>query len=281
MTRAFRRLFGLWRATVAAATFAAALTTAPAHAAPDASGPCLATVALVHDIGRDSTEFTGLGAVLHAAGYCTTTMTYGASAATPLLARTGTGAAGLAPLDDSAAELSALLDTPAGSGAAPTAIVAHGAGSLAAHYALQHGHGRAVRTFVTLGPIWNGTNLGELGTIERINRAIGTYDTVLGLERPIVDPICGGCRQLVTGSSFLAELHRSGLPLPSLNYTDILTMTDRLVVPPQASELPGIRSVTLQQLAAGSLTDHFELPDDPVVQRLTVAALRQPTGPVT
>ncbi|MQY21614.1 hypothetical protein NRB20_47270 [Nocardia sp. RB20] len=264
---------------LATAISAAVLTSAPAQANPvPPETHCSAPVVLVHDTGRNDSEFSGLAAELHRANFCTKTFTYGASTATPLLGRTGITAAGLSRIEDSAAELSRFLDPL---GPAPISIVAHGAGSLVAQYVLQHQHPTPkIRTFVTIGPMWQGTDIGQLREIENLSRAIGTYDTVLAAETPLIDPLCGGCREIISGSSFLTELHHNEFPTAGIDYTDIVTTADGLVVPPQQAT-PGIRSVTVQQSAPRHTTDHFALPDDSVVQRLTVDALRHPIGPLT
>ncbi|MET7770565.1 lipase [Nocardia sp. NPDC005366] len=259
-----------------------AATVPAASAQPSAPGACSATTVLVHDIGRDQSEFGSMAAALHDSGYCTTSFTYGVSAATDILGSGGTRVAGLATMESSAAELAQVLSTLDAAGATPVAIVAHGSGSLVAQYFLQHfGAPPALRDFVTIGPIWNGTNIAALGAIEQLSRDLGTYDAVLALETPLVDPQCAGCRQLVTGSDFLTALHRDGIPTPGIDYTNIISRTDILVEPPMSADAAGMYVAVVQDAQPGNAVDHFRLLDDPAVARLTIAALGHQREPFT
>ncbi|WP_330254477.1 hypothetical protein OG874_07990 [Nocardia sp. NBC_00565] len=244
-----------------------------ASAQAPATTPCQRPVVLVHDIGRDQREFDNLSAALHESGWCPFTFSYGATATTALLST----AAGLVALEEAAAELDRFVASLPDSASTPPAFVAHGSGSLVTQYFTQHfPRGRAVHQLVTIGPMWNGTNIAELGTLEQLSRNAGTYDAVLALESPVLDPFCAGCRQLIAGSTFLRTLHRDGVPTPGVSYINIISMSDALVSPPLSAEVPGMRSVILQDFEPSNKTDHFHLPDDPAVQQLTRGALGAP-----
>ncbi len=55
---------------------------------------------------------------------------------------------------------------------------------------LQNNGAGSIRSLTTLGPIWNGTELAGLAAMEQFSRDLGTYDLVLGLEKPLIDPVC-------------------------------------------------------------------------------------------
>lgn len=261
------------KTTAVAALLALGCLTIPQ---PDATAqvtttPCQHPVVLIHDMGRDKSEFDSLSAVLRATGYCPSTFTYGTTAATPLLSNADTTVAGLSAIEDAATELDRFV---ASLPHRVESFVAHGSGSLVAQYFIQHhARGRSVRELVAIGPIWNGTNFAELGTLEQLSRAAGTYDAVLALETPLLDPYCAGCRQLVAGSAFLSTLHREGLPTAQVAYTNIISLSDTLVSPALSAQVPGMHSLIVQDASPGDSVDHFHLAENPTVQLLTVETL--------
>lgn len=232
-------------ALLATVTLGAAMSGVPAAATPAGAAPC---VLLVHDIGRDAASWHTAADRLRDHGRCAVPVTWGAPEDTdvPL------PVAGLRGADAGADDLARTV-TRTGDG--PYDVIAHGAGSLVVQRYLQKYGAAAIRSLTTLGPLWNGTEMGGLAAAEDASRALGTYDLVLGLEKPVVDPLCAGCRELIRGSDLLRDLHRIGVPTPGVHYTDIATHCDELA-PPVAVE--GVTLIVLDHCIS-----HFALPDDP------------------
>ncbi|WP_084611736.1 esterase/lipase family protein [Tomitella biformata] len=227
---------------------------------------CPATVVLIHDMARDAGEWDSTAEVLRAAGWCVEALTYGE----PLGPFAGRGA-----LDSASGEVGAAIEETLDR-AGPVVLVGHGAGSLAAQRHLQRAPSTSgIAALITLGPLWNGTNIGELATMERISREVGAYDAVLELERPIVDPVCAGCRDLIAGSDFLVDLRRDGLVTAGVEYTNIASRTGLLEQPPLAGLAPEMAGVIVQDRYPSNTATHFGLADDPDVQVLLLEALAE------
>ncbi|MFD1815664.1 esterase/lipase family protein [Rhodococcus gannanensis] len=242
MTNRFLPIRALTVAVAVAALVLPGEATAGA-AAPAPANPC---VLLVHDIGRDASSWRTAVDLLERQGRCAVPVTWGVPADGEVPLPT----AGLRGADAGADDLADAI-TRAGDG--PFDVVAHGAGSLVAQRYLQRFGSSSVRSLTTLGPLWHGTEIGGLAATEDLSRALGTYDLVLAWEKPIVDPVCAGCRELIRGSDLLRDLHRGGVPTPGVRYTDIATPCDELAPP---TGLPGAR------LVLDHCVSHFALTDD-------------------
>ncbi len=166
-------------AIVAAVSFSAATGTAAAAPAP---GGC-ETVLLVHDIAAGPDSLSMLADDLRHDGRCVVTVTWGAPAPgdIPLPVAVRGIDAGAHDL----ANTMAVMDARAG-----VDVVAHGVGSLVVQRYLQNYGAGSIRSLTTLGPIWNGTEIGGLAAMEQFSRDLGTYDLILGLEKPLIDPVC-------------------------------------------------------------------------------------------
>ncbi|MDG3012590.1 hypothetical protein G4X40_20835 [Rhodococcus sp. D2-41] len=263
-------------AVVAASAACAGAAAFPAHAVP---ASCADPVLLVHDMGRSGAEWASMRSRLERAGHCVDDFTYGpalpaAGAAVPV--------AGLGSLEDAAREVGdRIAALRARSGARQVDVVAHGAGALAVDRHLQRSATpREVRSLIAIGPMWRGTAIAGLADAEKISRSLGTYDTVLRMERPLVDPLCAGCRELIAGSDFLEGLERRGTVVPGVRYVNVISTADGLVQPALSAALPGMTSRLVQQVAPVDAVGHFGMVDDPVVQRMVIDALGtgSPTG---
>lgn len=78
---------------------------------------------------------------------------------------------------------------------------------------------------------------------------------------------------MITGSEFLANLRANGLRTDGVRYTDIVSDTDSVVVPPRSAEVRASDTVVIQDVDAGNQTHHFGLTTDPVVVRIAIGAL--------
>ncbi|MGL4305431.1 MAG: esterase/lipase family protein [Mycobacteriaceae bacterium] len=241
---------------------------------------CQASVLLIHDIASDSTELDVLKAAIERPERCVHSFTYGISLATSALSAHGRTIAGFTPIEDSAAELVPVIAKIRDNYDGPIDIVAYGVGALVTQYYLQqenlsHTSSKPhIRSLTSIAPMWNGTNIGYLATIEDISRHLGTFDFILSIEAPIVDPLCGACRQIISGSDFLLNLHSQGLVSPDVIYTNIISETDLLIVPTSSAEVSGMKTIKLQDHNSNNASHHFQLINDTLVQELINETLR-------
>ena len=166
--------------------------------------------------------------------------------------------------------------TPPGHGGKePVSVVARGVGALVVQRALQMSGGGAgpVEALVTLGPVWNGTNLMGIADVEDLSRRLGTFDAILAWERTWMDPLCEGCREAVRGSETLTTLHREGIRTPGVAYTDIVSVTDLLVQPPLEQSPPGTDLRVVEPRGGTVPVWHGELGRDPVSRALVLDVL--------
>ena len=242
------------------------LTPATADALPGVNGwSCLPSAAhpdpvvLVHgtDDNKDTT-WGVLGPQLAQRGYCAFSLTYGALPDAPVV---GTVVGGLMPIEYSAVELQSFVDKVlATTGAAKVDIVGYSQGSMVpTYYAKKLGGGNKINRYVSLAPVWNGTNLDGLADFYAILRALqlGSLTSLL--------TNCLACPELLTGSDFLSEMHEGGIFLPSITYTNIVTRYDHNIVP-YTSGLgtgPNVTNVVLQDTCPGDHITHIGLATDP------------------
>jgi triacylglycerol esterase/lipase EstA (alpha/beta hydrolase family) len=258
-----------------------ALVAVPAAASPAPSRPassCERPVLLLHDMASSGREWDALAAEARAAGLCVFTPTYGANAVTTAVAGVAP-IAGLIRIEDSAIEFRTIVDSVLSeTGARDVRVIAHGAGGLVAAYYLKHldprrGGGPTVTSLVTLGPLWGGTDIAGFATVGDFNKRLGIYKPLEALEKPLVEPFCAGCRQLIAHSDFMTELAEGGYLTPGVDYADIITTHDLLMSDPLGAVLPGSTAVVLQNIDAANASNHFQLADDPLTRRLALSAL--------
>ena len=263
-----------WSVMVSAVVVLTVGMVAPAPAAADpntASCPAEdAAVVLVHDLASTPDVWSDLRTDLTGAGFCTVPVTWGQPAGTdvpiPL--------AGLRGVDAGARDLADALDELCGQRSRCTVdVVAHGAGSLVTQRYLQGHSNDRVRSLTTLGAMWHGTEIAGLAAAEQISRDLGTYDAVLALEKPLVDPLCSGCREIIAGSDLLRDLHSRGVPTAGIDYTDIVSRCDGLVVPPENGALPTSTVVTLPGPDSSPCVHHWALPRDGSARDAVLTAL--------
>lgn len=265
---------------------AALAAAAPVVSAQEAgcTGP---EVLLVHDLAGTAADWDLLGGDLREAGWCPVALEWGRPRPGDVPLPVG----GLTGVETAAVELVRELGwTEPGSGesersTAPGAdpdaargrvsVVAKGVGGLVVQRALQlSGAGTPpVDTLVTLGPVWNGTNLLGVADVEDLSRELGTFDAILAWERTWMDPLCEGCREAVRGSDTLASLHRDGIRTPGVAYTDIATVTDLLVDPPLGQSPAGTDLRVLPARTGGLPVWHADLGRDLDSRASALAAL--------
>lgn len=139
-------------------------------------------------------------------------------------------------------------------GAPSVDMVGYSAGGVVVRFWVQAYDGpRKARRVVTLGSPHHGAELAGTGSL-------------------LVPDACpAACQQLAPGSRFLAGL-RSPVPVPPL-WLSLWTVDDRTVTPPESARLDGAVNVPIQSVCPGRQVSHSELPTDPVVTAMVVAAL--------
>jgi hypothetical protein len=86
------------------------------------------------------------------------------------------------------------------------------------------------------------------------------------------DACPAACRQLAPGNALLDRLDGTDLP-DGLPWLSIWTEDDETVQPPDSARLEGAVNVPLQSLCPQVRVSHGELPTDPAVTALVIAAL--------
>jgi triacylglycerol lipase len=189
---------------------------------------------IVHGtFGDRASLLDALSYSLHADGYCVFALDYGNRA---------TGR-----IEESAAELrdfvARVLDE---TGAQRVSIVGHSQGGMMPRYYIKYlGGDGLVEDLVGLAPSNHGTEVsGDLGT-----------GSTQG---------CEACDQQRAGSEFLEELNNPDETPGDVDYTQVVTRYDEVVVPYTSGFLTGDRStnITLQDHCAANAAEHLTIPKD-------------------
>lgn len=219
-------------------------------------------VVLVHGTGGNkSTNWATYGPLLKNEGYCVFALTYGAPASSP----TGHDAlGGLGDMRASAAQLAKFVgEVRASTGSDQVDLVGHSQGTLMpAHYVKFLGGAPAVKNYISIAPAWNGTGTDPARPLSALANAFG-----------VQLPVCGACPQLLTGSKFIADLHEGGLASPGVDYLNIMTRYDELVVPHTSGAAPGMTNIVIQDHCPEDFADHLQLAADPNAARLVLNRL--------
>lgn len=173
------------------------------------------------------------------------------------------GRRGTQDIRDSAQELADFVDRVLiATGAVRVSLVGHSQGGLMPRYFIKHlGGDELVEDLVGLAPSNHGT-------------------TIVGPPNPLTSSVLGGfcrsCVQQAAGSDFLAELNNPDETPGPVDYTQITTRYDEVVVPHTSGYLtPGPRStnITLQDKCPGALAEHILIPTDRAVRSMVVHAV--------
>ena len=153
------------------------------------------------------------------------------------------------------AVLSGLAHEAVAAGAPSVDVVGYSAGGVVARlWAGGDGRGEA-RRVVTLGSPFHGTS-------------------VAGLAQIFAAGACPlACQQLVPGSDLLDGL---GVAPPGARWLSVWTTQDTTVTPPESARLGAAANLPLQQLCPGLRVSHSELPRNPQIEGVVLAALSGP-----
>lgn len=222
-------------------------------------------VVLVHGTGGNKNDnWQTFAPLLANNGYCVYAFTYGVlpGAGLPL-----NQVGGLAPIESSAAQMSVLVDRVlAATGAAKVDIVGHSQGTfMPDYYAKFLGGANKIDKYVSLAPLWHGTNLLAAGTLTKLGAAYGFH---------VNEQAFGAGAQMIAGSQFVATLRSGGTPaVAGITYTNIATKHDELVVPYTSGIEPGMTNIVVQNQCGLDFSDHLELVADPVAAADVLNAL--------
>ena len=221
-------------------------------------------VVLVHGTGGNkNTNWQTYAPLLANNGYCVFALTYGVIPGAQLpLNQVG----GLDYIEKSAAQLAAFVDKVlAATGAAKVDIVGHSQGTFMPNYYAKFLGGAAkIDKYVSLAPLWHGTNTAGAATLRELAMAFGVVI-------PVDDWAAGG--EMIAGSDFVTRMRAGGVAQPGITYTNIATKYDELVTPYTSGIETGMRNIVLQNQCATDFTDHLEIVADPVAAADVLNAL--------
>jgi hypothetical protein len=142
-------------------------------------------------------------------------------------------------------------------------VLGHSQGTLMPdYYAKFLGGATKIDKYVSLAPLWHGTNLAETATLAQLGAAYGFA---------LPESAFGAGVQMLAGSPFFARL--GDVRVPGIAYTNISTRYDELVVPYTSGIEPGMTNIVVQQQCAADLADHLEIVADPIAAADVLNAL--------
>ncbi len=222
-------------------------------------------VVLVHGTaGNKNTNWQTYAPLLANNGYCVFALTYGVSAGTP---KGVDQFGGLDKIETSAEQLKAFVaKVRTATGARQVDILGHSQGTLMPNYYAKFlGGAPYIHSYVSLAPLWHGTNLGAQG---QMNQSMNVYS-----PSATETPGCAACSQMGTDSEFMQKMRAGGVAVKGITYTNIVTKYDELVSPYTSGIEPGMRNITVQDSCATDYTEHFEIAADPVAAGYVLNAL--------
>jgi triacylglycerol lipase len=220
-------------------------------------------VVLVHGtFGNQSTNWQTYAPLLANHGYCVFALTYGVDpTGVPGSEKFG----GMTRMQDSAAELKRFVaKVRRATGVDKVDIVGHSQGTLMPNYYVKFlGGARYVKRYISLSPLWHGTQVSEPAAV---------FAPVFGADDEST-PFCVACGQFTSGSSFMRKMREGGVAVDGVDYTNIMTEYDELVVPYTSGHQKGMRNVVVQNHCSTDFTEHFEMAADPVAAAVVLNAL--------
>ncbi|MGB3303980.1 MAG: alpha/beta fold hydrolase [Gordonia sp. (in: high G+C Gram-positive bacteria)] len=211
-------------------------------------------VILVHGTGgAKTTNWGSYVPMLKNRGYCVFALTYGALPGLPFPM---TAVGGMDKIPVSAGQLAKFIDrVRKATGAKTVDIVGHSQGTfMPAYYMKALGGADKVTKYVSLAPLWKGT-----GSTSPSMKWMGQ---LLG-DAPI--PVCIGCGGMLPGSDVYNKIWRGGSPyVKGVDYTNIMTRYDELVVPYTAGYVPGrkgesVKNIVVQDSCSQDYSEHMAI----------------------
>jgi triacylglycerol lipase len=221
-------------------------------------------VVLVHGTGGNKNDnWQTYAPLLANNGYCVFSLTYGVLPNAPVVLNQ---VGGLDRIETSAGQLKAFVTKVlTATGARKVDIVGHSQGTLMPdYYAKFLGGGSKIDKYVSLAPLWHGTNVGPLGQLASIT-------AVFGID--LVDSLAPSLTEMGAGSAFMTKMRNGGVAVPGIQYTNIATAHDELVTPYTSGIEPGMTNIVVQSHCSADYTEHFEIAADPVAAAYVLNAL--------
>ena len=227
-------------------------------------------VVLVHGLmGNRSTNWQTYAPLLKNHGYCVFAITYGVPRGTPQgLDQFG----GRSRMQASSKELKRFVNRVLrATGARQVDIVGHSEGTVIPNYYAKFLGGRPkIHRYVSLAPLWHGTNPAGLATLSEMGAPYG--GTAL-IDQAMSRNFASG-RQLLTHSAFMKKMRRGGTPVvKGIRYTNIVTKYDELVSPYTSGVQRGMKNYVVQDFCDKDYAEHFQIAADPVAARLVLNTL--------
>jgi pimeloyl-ACP methyl ester carboxylesterase len=228
-------------------------------------------VVLVHGTGGGAQTNWGVYAPLLAnEHYCVFALTYGAYTALPWPT---SAIGGMGPIPDSAAQLGRFVDRVlAATGAAKVDIVGHSQGTLVPNYwAKRLGGAAKIDKYISLAPLWLGTDTAGGAELTAFADRLGAGSLLHGS----VGAACPACLQMLAGSPFMTSLDADGVYALGIDYTNIVTRHDELVVPYTSGAVPGPHATTVvvQDGCPIDYSDHLAIAGSPRAAAYVLNAL--------
>ncbi|MCH5641919.1 MULTISPECIES: triacylglycerol lipase [unclassified Gordonia (in: high G+C Gram-positive bacteria)] len=207
-------------------------------------------VVLAHGTGgSQQTNWGTYVPLLKNEGYCVFALTYGAPTYLPW---PGSAIGGMGTMEDSAKQFKTFVDKVLrATGASKFDVVGHSQGTVVpAYYAKYLGGRNKIGKYVSLAPAWNGTTLAGTDLLLPFWRGLGVSAEQV--------PVCHACFQLDPQSPFLRKVRAGGYYLPNVEYTNIATRHDELIVPYWLGLPPGrnTRNIVVQDGCPVDYTEH-------------------------
>ncbi|MEO6885368.1 MAG: alpha/beta fold hydrolase [Jatrophihabitantaceae bacterium] len=228
-------------------------------------------VVLVHGLaGNKSTNWQTYAPLLKNNGYCVYSLTYGQTPYLPVPYNQVIG--GLTAMEASAVQLQAFVaKVLASTGARKVDILGHSEGTVVPDYYAKFLDGaKYIDNYVSLAPLWHGTNLAGFATMFRYANAMGLTSVI----NAAFAPFFASGPELLTGGAFITKLRSGGTPgVPGIRYTNIVTKYDELVSPYTSGIQAGMKNYTVQDFCKLDFTEHFEIAADPVAAQIVLNTL--------
>ncbi|NRQ49238.1 esterase/lipase family protein [Aeromicrobium stalagmiti] len=228
-------------------------------------------VVLVHGLtGNKATNWQTFAPLLKNEGYCVFALTYGQATQVPTPFNQVFG--GLQAMEKSAAQLKTFVArVRSATGSSKVDILGHSEGTVVPNYYAKFlGGAKNIHAYVSIAPLWHGTNPAGLDTLVTLGTPFGVSPAVVRL----LDPYFASGPQLLKGSAFFAKLRSGGTPVvKGIRYTNIVTRYDELVVPYTSGIQKGMTNLVVQDFCSLDLSEHFQIVADPVAAALVLNAL--------
>lgn len=227
-------------------------------------------VVLVHGTFANMGEnFGALSPLLKNAGYCVYAFNYGATSLSNGLIY------GLAPIPNSAAELSTFVDRVLASTHTSKAdIVGHSQGGMMPNYYINFlGGAPKVNALVGLSPSNHGTNLD--GLLNLANQLSVLFPQLSSSIYGALGANAQGLLDQKFDSPFIAKMKSVPDTKPGVKYTVIQTKYDEVVTPYTNAFLSGsnVKNITIQNKCILDLSEHIAIAFDHVALREVLNAL--------